>query len=96
MVKSKMVITGGGGFCGTHLADHFIDRYQITLFDNFERNALRFAPHLKRNADINVISGDVLDRIRYAQHCRMPVPLFTWRLSPECRTTTSVRSPRFR
>jgi nucleoside-diphosphate-sugar epimerase len=59
---SKMVITGGGGFCGTHLADHFMGRCQITLFDNFERNALRFAPHLLRSSDIEVISGDVLDR----------------------------------
>jgi UDP-glucose 4-epimerase len=61
-MKSKMAITGGGGFCGTHLADHFVERYQITLFDNFERNALRFAPHLRRNADVDVIPGDVLDR----------------------------------
>jgi nucleoside-diphosphate-sugar epimerase len=61
-MKSKMVITGGGGFCGTHLADHFVDRYRITLFDNFERDALRFAPRLKHNADIEVINGDVLDR----------------------------------
>jgi nucleoside-diphosphate-sugar epimerase len=61
-MKSKMVITGGGGFCGTHLADHFSRSYQITLFDNFERNALRFAPHLRRSAGVEVISGDVLDR----------------------------------
>jgi nucleoside-diphosphate-sugar epimerase len=60
-MKSKMVITGGGGFCGTHLADRFMDRYQITLFDNFERNALRFAPHVQRSANVEVVSGNVLD-----------------------------------
>jgi nucleoside-diphosphate-sugar epimerase len=58
----KLAITGGGGFCGTHLADHFSSSHRVTLFDNFERDALRFAPHLRNNSSIAVYSGNILQR----------------------------------
>jgi len=61
-MKDILVITGGGGFCGTHLAEHFVSRFRIRLFDAFARNSLQFAPHLSQSPEIEIISGDVLDR----------------------------------
>jgi len=61
-MKNRLLITGGGGFCGTHLADRFLNTWKIILFDNFERDALRFAPHLRANLGIEVMPGNVLDR----------------------------------
>jgi UDP-glucose 4-epimerase len=60
-MKDILVITGGGGFIGTHLAEHFVSRFQIRLFDAFVRDSLRFAPHLAQSPEIEIISGDVLD-----------------------------------
>jgi nucleoside-diphosphate-sugar epimerase len=60
-MKDILVITGGGGFCGTHLAEHFASRFRIRLFDAFVRDSLRFTPHLAQSPEIEIVSGDVLD-----------------------------------
>jgi nucleoside-diphosphate-sugar epimerase len=60
-MKDILVITGGGGFCGTHLAQHFVSRFRIRLFDSFVRDSLQFAPHLTQSPEIEIIPGDVLD-----------------------------------
>jgi nucleoside-diphosphate-sugar epimerase len=60
-MKDVIVITGGGGFCGIHLAEHLVSRFRIRLFDTFVRNSLQFAPHLTQSSEIEIISGDVLD-----------------------------------
>jgi len=60
-MKDILVITGGGGFCGTHLAEHFVSRFRIRLFDSFRRDSLRFVPHLAQSPDIEIRTGDVLD-----------------------------------
>ena len=62
MAKKKMLITGGAGFIGTHLAETFKDRYHVMLFDNFRRDSLRHIPDLTSNADVSVVRGDILDR----------------------------------
>lgn len=61
-MSKRLLITGGGGFCGSHLAEHLAERFHVTLFDNFERDSLRFAPRLQQDPNITVITGDVLDR----------------------------------
>jgi UDP-glucose 4-epimerase len=61
-MKDILVITGGAGFCGTHLAEHFLARFRIRLFDTFFRDSLQFAPHLVQSPEIEIVSGDVLDR----------------------------------
>ncbi len=61
-MKDVLVITGGAGFLGSHLAEHFVDRFRVRLFDNFARDSLRFAPHLAGHPDVQAIHGDVLDR----------------------------------
>jgi UDP-glucose 4-epimerase len=58
-MKPKILITGGGGFIGTHLAETLLDRYDLVLFDNFQRNSLRYAPGLV--GQVRVVEGDVLD-----------------------------------
>jgi nucleoside-diphosphate-sugar epimerase len=60
-MKDILVITGGGGFCGTHLAEHFVSRFRVRLFDSFRRDSLRFVPHLAQSPDVEITTGDVLD-----------------------------------
>lgn len=59
--KPKMVITGGCGFLGSHLAERFLSRYRIVLIDNLSRNALTFAPGVKTSPDVEIRAGDVRD-----------------------------------
>lgn len=55
------MITGGAGFIGTHLAEGLRSRAEITLFDSFRRNSLKWAPELARDPNIRQVTGDVLE-----------------------------------
>jgi nucleoside-diphosphate-sugar epimerase len=57
----RILITGGAGFLGTHLAERLRPDTQIILFDNFRRDSLRWAPQLTEDPNVTQISGDVLD-----------------------------------
>jgi nucleoside-diphosphate-sugar epimerase len=61
-VATKILITGGAGFIGTHLAERFCPEARVVLLDNFRRNSLAAAPGLARDAHVEVRNGDVLDR----------------------------------
>ena len=60
-MKDILIITGGAGFCGSHLAEHFLPRFHIRLFDTFERDSLRFVPDLARSDKVEIIKGNILD-----------------------------------
>ncbi len=62
MLKDKRVlITGGGGFIGSSLAERLADQNQLILLDvGFENNAFRFS-NLNGNGNINLVEGSVLD-----------------------------------
>lgn len=53
----KILITGGAGFIGSHLVEHLSKENQVSIYDNFHRDALKFT-HLK---NIEIIKGDILD-----------------------------------
>ncbi|WP_013334336.1 NAD-dependent epimerase/dehydratase family protein [Gloeothece verrucosa] len=61
MPNSRVLITGGAGFIGTHLAERLSQYTEVVLFDSFRRNSLSLIPSLKEHPKIKVISGDVLD-----------------------------------
>ena len=59
--NKKVFITGGAGFIGSAIISKLIDRNQITVFDNLDRNILKTQP-FKNNKNLRLIKGDVLDR----------------------------------
>ena len=61
-MKQEILLTGGGGFIGTHLADALRATYAVVIYDNFRRDSLQFASHLKDCNNVKIITGDVLDR----------------------------------
>lgn len=63
----KVVITGGAGFIGSHLAQHFVrDGFRVVVIDNLEtghrRNLAAFAD------DIEFVEGDVRDADLVSAH----------------------------
>ena len=57
----KILLTGGAGFIGTHLAEVLRQKHSIVIYDNFRRDSLKFAPQLKNDSNLKVIEGDILD-----------------------------------
>ena len=62
-MKERYLITGGAGFIGTNLADHYLNYGgHVTIFDNFSRAGTESnAAWLRaRHPDrLNVVRGDV-------------------------------------
>jgi len=60
--KNKILITGGAGFIGTHLAERLCGENKIVLFDNLRRDSLTELPELKNHANVEFFEGDVLNK----------------------------------
>jgi UDP-glucose 4-epimerase len=54
----RVLITGGAGFIGSHLADHYVNAgYDVTVLDNFSTGSKTNISHLK--GKITVVDGDI-------------------------------------
>ena len=54
----RVFITGGAGFIGSHLADHYVNAgHQVTLLDNFSTGARENIAHLKDA--VTTVDGDI-------------------------------------
>ncbi len=57
----RIFVTGGAGFIGSTLIGRLIDDNQITVYDDFRRDALSGKP-FAHHPNLRIIRGDVLDR----------------------------------
>lgn len=61
MQKQRILITGGGGFIGTHVAERLRGTYDVILFDNGRRDSLSHVPQLQSDPNVKFTAGDTLD-----------------------------------
>ena len=54
----RVVITGGAGFIGSHLADHYVTAgHEVTLLDNFSTGSQTNIAHLE--GTVKIVDGDI-------------------------------------
>lgn len=59
--NKKIFITGGAGFIANTLIQHYVDKNQIIVYDNFHRDTITasgFATH----SNVKIVKADVLDK----------------------------------
>ena len=62
---SKVLVTGGAGFIGSHTVDELINQgYEVVVMDNYERQVHRGTIPVYKNKKASYIRGD----IRYKKH----------------------------
>ncbi|MBN1993477.1 MAG: NAD-dependent epimerase/dehydratase family protein [Anaerolineae bacterium] len=78
MIQGKRIlITGGGGFVGSHLGERLAAHNQLVIYDNGHRDAVQYTDLLDA-PNVTFIKGDVLDTAqlcRAMQDCQMVVHL---------------------
>ena len=58
----KVIITGGSGFIGSHLADLLIDSdYEVVVIDNLSIGRLENISHLLVNSKFTFLQADITD-----------------------------------
>ena len=67
--KKTCVVTGGGGFLGSHLCERFLERkWRVIAIDNFLTGSEKNVVPLKKNNDFKLIRHDVSKPIRVPGH----------------------------
>ncbi len=57
--KPNILIAGGAGFIGSHLADYLVDKFHIIVVDNFITGAEKNIDHLLQNPNFEFIRHDL-------------------------------------
>lgn len=61
-MKSKVVITGGAGYIGSHAVKRFLkEGYSVCVLDNFSTGVRQVLENLKKYGDLEVIDVDLTD-----------------------------------
>ena len=70
MKNIKILITGGAGFIGSNLCEHFLNKgYDVVCLDNYATGHRKNIEHLFTNSNFQLIEGD----IRNLEDCKTAV-----------------------
>jgi len=59
----KALVTGGAGFIGSNLVEAIVDRYEVTVLDNFHTGSMSNLDLVRK--DIKVVKGSCNDALAY-------------------------------
>ncbi|MBC7086107.1 MAG: SDR family oxidoreductase [Methanomethylovorans sp.] len=61
MKNKKVIVTGGMGFIGSHLAERLLEDNEVTIIDNESTGKLTNIKHLLRHKNLTLIRGNIID-----------------------------------
>lgn len=88
----RILITGGAGFIGSTLTGRLIEENQISIFDNFRRDALTGKPFAEHE-NLTTFRGDVLDASALTKCVEQVDPTIVIHCAGIAGIDTVVRSP---
>jgi len=60
---NKAFITGGAGFIGSSIVDKLLSQgHSVVVYDNFSTGQIKFLKNVKKNNNLNIVKGDLLDK----------------------------------
>ncbi|MDQ7778737.1 MAG: SDR family NAD(P)-dependent oxidoreductase [Planctomycetota bacterium] len=66
---SKVLVTGGAGFIGSHIVDALVkEGANVVVYDNFVRGSENNLVWARANGRVEVVKGDILECEKLAQH----------------------------
>ena len=96
-MRDSYLITGGAGFIGTNVADHYLSAgKRVTIFDNFTRDGSRENVRwlLERHGDrVTVVEGDIRNVNAPLRHLAEAADV-VFHFAAQVAVTTSVADPR--
>jgi CDP-paratose 2-epimerase len=96
-MRDSYLITGGAGFIGTNVADHYLSAgKRVTIFDNFTRDGSRENVRwlLERHGDkLTIVEGDVRNSEAPLHHLAEAADV-VFHFAAQVAVTTSVTDPR--
>jgi nucleoside-diphosphate-sugar epimerase len=69
VTKSRVMVTGGAGFIGSHLVEALSRRHSVVVLDNFSTGKLRNLSAVK-SSSVRIVRGDIGDRRMVARVLR--------------------------
>ncbi|MDD5066839.1 MAG: SDR family oxidoreductase [bacterium] len=67
-MKKRVLISGGAGFIGSHLADHFLSKdYDVIVVDNFITGKPENIQHLLGNKNFKLIRHDITKPVKFSK-----------------------------
>ncbi len=70
-MKDKVVITGGAGFIGSHLAERLIkEGYDVAVIDNITTGRLQNLESFKKHPRLKIVIADINDRKKIIKYFR--------------------------
>ncbi|MBS7288078.1 MAG: SDR family NAD(P)-dependent oxidoreductase [Candidatus Freyarchaeota archaeon] len=61
-MKMRVLVTGGAGFIGSHVAEHLAkEGHEVVILDNFSTGSIENIRHIASMSNVKIVNGDVLD-----------------------------------
>ena len=75
-MKKKIIITGGAGFIGSHLAEKLAKNYKVLIIDNFYSGSTRNIKSFLNKQNVQLIKADILNLQKYENYFKNVEAIF--------------------